>query len=176
MAEITKAGGAAERQFAKARPDLRRFYEEVEGGSGVSGLGGEHAYLWLLGLEPGDTTALVERVEEGFPYQVLESFIQNVDVTRERVANLVQIRPRTLDRRKAEGRLHPDESDRLLRVCRTFGRAIELFEWDVEAAKEWLSSSQRALGGSVPLRMAKTEIGAREVEALIGRLEHGVFS
>jgi uncharacterized protein (DUF2384 family) len=32
------------------------------------------------------------------------------------------------------------------------------------------------LGDVAPLEMAATETGAREVENLIGRLEHGVFS
>jgi putative toxin-antitoxin system antitoxin component (TIGR02293 family) len=123
-----------------------------------------------------DTPRLVERVEEGFSFRELEHLRQNMGLSRVEMAELVQIRPRTLDRRKKEGRLHPEESDRLLRASRVFGRAIALFEGDVEGALRWLSSSQRALGGAVPLEMARTEIGAREVEGLIGRLEHGVFS
>ena len=59
---------------------------------------------------------------------------------------------------------------------RVFGRALELFEGDSQAAERWLSSPRAALGGATPLELAKTEAGAREVEALIGRLEHGVFS
>ena len=35
---------------------------------------------------------------------------------------------------------------------------------------------QRALGGAIPLDIAKTEVGAREVEQIIGRLEQGVFT
>jgi putative toxin-antitoxin system antitoxin component (TIGR02293 family) len=152
--------------------DLSRFWEEIESG----GWGSGHPYLLLLGLDPVDTPRLVERVEEGFSFGELERLRENVGLSREDIAELVQIRPRTLDRRKKEGRLHPEESDRLLRASRVFGGAIALFERDVEGALRWLSSSQRALGGAVPLEMARTEIGAREVEALIGRLEHGVFS
>jgi uncharacterized protein (DUF2384 family) len=37
-------------------------------------------------------------------------------------------------------------------------------------------SPQRALGGAVPVDIAKTEVGAREIENIIGRLEHGVFT
>ena len=57
-----------------------------------------------------------------------------------------------------------------------FGRALELFEGDARVAERWLSSPKRALGGAVPYELAKTEAGVREVEGLIGRLEHGVFS
>ena len=59
---------------------------------------------------------------------------------------------------------------------RVFDRALELFEGDSRAAERWLSSPKAALGGAVPSELAKTEAGAREVEALIGRIEHGVFS
>jgi putative toxin-antitoxin system antitoxin component (TIGR02293 family) len=50
-----------------------------------------------------------------------------------------------------------------------------LFEGDRDAAADWLTRPQPALGGAVPLELAKTGLGTREVEALIGRLEHGVF-
>jgi putative toxin-antitoxin system antitoxin component (TIGR02293 family) len=136
----------------------------------------DHPYVRLLGLEPLDTARLVERVREGFAVRELDLLRKNVGLSRDEMADLVQIKPRTLDRRRKKGRLQPEESDRLLRVSRVFGRAIALFEGDVEAAREWLSSSQSALGGAVPLEMAKTDIGAREVESLIGRLEQGVFS
>jgi len=152
--------------------DLSRFWGEIES----EGWGAEHPYLLLLGLDPMDTPRLVERVEEGFSFGELEHLRENMDLSREEMAELVQIRPRTLDRRKKEGRLHPEESDRLLRASRVFGRAIALFEGDVEGALGWLSTPQRALGGAVPFEMARTEIGAGEVEGLIGRLEHGVFS
>lgn len=151
---------------------MPRFYEAVEGGTG----GGDNPYVILLGFEPMDSAGLVRRVEEGFSYAALERLKSNLGLSRDAVADLVQIRPRTLDRRKEKGRLEPGESDRLLRISRVFGQSIGLFEGDVEAAKRWLHSPQRALGGAVPLDMAKTEVGAREVEELIGRLEHGVFS
>jgi putative toxin-antitoxin system antitoxin component (TIGR02293 family) len=51
-----------------------------------------------------------------------------------------------------------------------------LFDGDRDAAKSWLAEPQRALGGHVPLAMAGTEVGAREVERVMGRLEHGVFT
>ncbi len=151
--------------------DLRRFRDRI----GVVDSGGNPAYMILLGFEPLDSAALVARVEEGFSYRTLERLRGNVGLSREALADLVQINPRTLDRRKG-GRLRTDESDRLLRAARVFGGAIALFEGDVDAARAWLSSPQGALGGAVPLEMARTEVGAREVESLVGRLEHGVFS
>jgi uncharacterized protein (DUF2384 family) len=39
-----------------------------------------------------------------------------------------------------------------------------------------LRSPQIGLGGAVPLAYAETELGAREVEDLLGRIEYGVYS
>jgi putative toxin-antitoxin system antitoxin component (TIGR02293 family) len=79
-------------------------------------------------------------------------------------------------RRRREGRLLPAESDRLLRAARVWGLALELFEGDADAARRWLAAPSRALGGKPPLEVARTEIGAREVEQLVGRLEHGAIT
>ena len=72
--------------------------------------------------------------------------------------------------------MQPDESDRLVRLARVFSRAIEMYVGNVDAAKDWLIRSNRVLGGASPFEMAKTDVGAREVENLITRIEHGVFS
>ena len=75
-----------------------------------------------------------------------------------------------------EGRLRPDESDRLVRAARVFSLAVGLFDGDLEAARSWLTHPLPALSGSTPWDYAATEIGAREVENLIGRLEYGIPS
>ena len=38
-----------------------------------------------------------------------------------------------------------------------------------------MTQPKRALGGLTPLRCCDTEIGAREVESLLGRIKHGFF-
>jgi putative toxin-antitoxin system antitoxin component (TIGR02293 family) len=130
----------------------------------------------LLGLETFDAPALLKTVEKGFLYRTFERFRRNICLPFEQVTELVAIPRRTLTRRKRQGRFLPDESDRLLRASRLFGKTLELFEGDREAATKWLTTAQPALGGTVPIDLAKTDVGAREVETLIGRLEHGVFS
>ncbi|HEY2931678.1 MAG TPA: antitoxin Xre/MbcA/ParS toxin-binding domain-containing protein [Acidobacteriota bacterium] len=137
---------------------------------------GANAYVVLLGLKTFDTPALLKIIQRGLSYGALERFQENVRLSHNEIIELIQIPARTLTRRKAQHRLQPDESDRLLRASRILGRALELFEGDVESARTWLSTPQTALGGASPLNIAKTELGSREVERLIGRLEHGVFS
>lgn len=92
------------------------------------------------------------------------------------LATMIGIPERTLARRKTAGRLAPGESERLLRIANLFERCVELFDGDVAAAVNWLTTPNQALHQEAPLTAARTEFGAREVEDLIGRLEHGVFS
>jgi putative toxin-antitoxin system antitoxin component (TIGR02293 family) len=92
------------------------------------------------------------------------------------LASVIGIPDRTLARRRAAGKLEPDESERLLRVANLFEKCVDLFEGDVKAAVNWLTSAKKALNGQTPLLYARTELGAREVEDLIGRLDHGIFS
>ena len=135
-----------------------------------------NSYALLLGLEVGQTPALLKRIKEGLGYNSWENFIRNTDLRKEDAISLVQISSRTLARRKGEGRLHPDESDRLIRAARIFELTSELFDGDIDSARKWLTAAQPALGGSTPIEYASTEVGAREVESLIGRLEHGIPS
>ena len=81
----------------------------------------------------------------------------------------------TLHRRMTTGRLDPAESDRVVRFARLMGKAVEVME-SPETARKWLSAPQVGLGGSIPLEYAETEVGAREVENLLGRIEYGVYS
>lgn len=130
----------------------------------------------LLGMEEVGTAELVQRVSEGFSYRVLENLRENVDLSTSEMADLVQINSRTLSRRKQEGRLHTDESDRVLRLSRVYGKALGLFDGDLVKARHWLSTPKVALGGESPLDYSRVDVGAQEVVDLIGRIEHGVPS
>lgn len=63
-----------------------------------------------------------------------------------------------------------------MRICMLFDRTLEMVGGDQETARAWFKHPKRALGGKTPLEFADTELGAREVEDLLGRLKHGVFS
>jgi putative toxin-antitoxin system antitoxin component (TIGR02293 family) len=166
---MASAASAAARAEALPR-DVGRFQ-----GFLARGAPGAHAYAVLLGLDTFDTPHLLRALKHGLPYRALERFQHNSGLPVDVVIDLVDVPRRTLARRKREGRLSPAESDRLLRASRIFARALSLFEGDREAAAEWLTTPQPALGGAVPVALAGTDLGAREVETLAGRLEHGIF-
>ena len=136
---------------------------------------GAHPYVYLLGLRSYRTPELLEKIGDGLSFAAFKRLQRHMGLPSQELARIVQIHERTLARRRQAGRLEPDESDRLVRVSRIFAMALQLHEGDYPAAREWLAGEQVGLGGSRPLDLAGSEVGAREVEALIGRLEHGVF-
>ena len=130
----------------------------------------------VLGVDVQRKTDLIGKVKAGFPFKHLVNLEKRSGLSRERIAQFMAIPLRTLTRRQREGHLNAAESDRLLRGARVFEMVVELFEGDVDQARNWLLASNSALGGANPLEFTSTEVGAREVESLIGRLEHGVFT
>ena len=159
------------RSGANAEPGWKRLVHLLE-----KGQRGANSYVVLLGLDTFDSPELLQAVERGLPYVSFEHLVANTSLRQDETLVLVDIPLRTLTRRKTEGRFHQDESDRLLRASRVFAHALRLFEGDRDAAKGWLSRPQKALGGLPPVSVARTEVGALEVERLIGRLDHGVFT
>jgi putative toxin-antitoxin system antitoxin component (TIGR02293 family) len=129
-----------------------------------------------LGLSASNSAELIQQVERGFSFKTLDTLESRSGLPGAALAGLVGIPERTLARRKSKGKFTPEESERLLRLGTVFEQAVELFEGDRAAALRWLTAPRKALEGKTPLAYARTELGAREVEDLIGRLEHGVVS
>ena len=118
---------------------------------------------------------LIEALRSGLPVQELEDLRTRLDVPMEALFPMIGISKATFHRRKAAGKLAPAESDRVVRFAWLMSRAVRVMESE-EDARRWLSSPQVGLGGAVPLVYAETEVGAREVEVLLGRIEYGVYS
>jgi len=130
----------------------------------------------MLGMPAQDTGEMIRRIDLGFGFNALLRFAKMSGLPMADIAEMLQIPPRTLARRRANGRLQAQESERLLRLAALFEKAVDLFEGDVAGARAWFTRPVRGLDYQQPLRYARTEVGAREVEELIARLEYGIFS
>lgn len=133
-------------------------------------------YIVLLGLDYFDLPSILKAIEKGFSWKTFERFVKNLGLPAEQVGDVIGIPRRTLARRKVEGRLKADESDRLLRLARVFGSALDLFHGNRNSAVLFLTDVNIALGGVAPIDFARTQLGAEEVENLVGRIQYGIFS
>lgn len=130
----------------------------------------------ILGINAPDNIALIGRIEKGLPFNAFVRLGKNTGISLDNLRIAVGIKQRTLTRRKQSNKLSSEESDRLVSVYRLLAQTLELFEGNKESARDWFTNPNRALGGRSPLEVSATETGTREVENLIGRLEHGVFT
>jgi putative toxin-antitoxin system antitoxin component (TIGR02293 family) len=128
-----------------------------------------------IGIRSKDTADLIKKVKRGLPVSVFDRLKEKLGVPEKSLAVTVNIANRTLTRRKKEGRLRTDESERVLRIARLYEKSLDVFE-DDHLARQWFKMPAKALGGKTPLEYADTEPGAQEVEDLLGRIEYGVFS
>ena len=118
---------------------------------------------------------LQAQVRTGLPYSALEAVASGFQIGMGDLITLLHVPARTLARRKRQKRLRADESDRLFRLGRIAALAEEVLG-NRERAIGWLHQPNRALGNAVPLRQLDTELGARQVEDLLLRIAHGVYS
>ena len=154
---------------AESTRDVTRYSQFLKAGEP-----GAHAYVVLLGLEYFDLPSVLKAIDKGFSWKAFERLAHNLGLPSDRVAEMVGIPRRTLARRKIEKRFNPDESDRLLRTARVFAKTLRLFDGNRDAAVEWLTTLEMALG-TEPATLMSSDVGAREVERVIGALEHGIF-
>lgn len=129
-----------------------------------------------LGVSHDSVMELIGKVEQGLDAQAFEQFSELSGVPRDELARSLKVSTRTLQRRKEAGKpLDSDTSERLVRLSQLYARAAEVIG-DDELAKQWMRTPRSLFEGKTPFEMATTELGAGEVEDLLLRTEHGVFS
>jgi putative toxin-antitoxin system antitoxin component (TIGR02293 family) len=106
---------------------------------------------------------------------VVEALMGNSGLTLKEISASLDLSPRSLQRRKHEGRLARYESDRLYRLARMLALA-DYFIGSRAKALDWMKRPNIVLGGAVPLDLIDTELGARQVENILGRIGYGGVS
>ena len=118
---------------------------------------------------------LLDAIRSGLPFASLEAIIEKLQLSISEAATVLGIPERTLARRKKEKKLLPNESDRVMRLARVYAHAIEVFETEDDATG-WFKDRVRALGGRRPLDLLDTDIGVQRVDAVLTRIQYGVYS
>lgn len=132
--------------------------------------------LKLLGgpraIAPTSRAARVGAGTVALRYRAVERLSEFLRTSPAAVMRLIAINDRTAQRRKEQGALTADESDRLARIARVTQRAIDAIG-NAEQARDWLRRPNRALRGVEPLELLGTDAGAELVSDELGRIEHG---
>jgi len=105
-------------------------------------------------------------------YRAVERLSEFLQASPPQLMRVIEINERTAQRRKEQGTLTSEESDRLARVARVTRRAVEAFG-DEAQALAWLRRANRTFGGSAPLDLLGSDGGAELVADELGRIEYG---
>lgn len=141
------------------------------------------AALRKLLFSPGahvgrDTSPIVlsDEIVKGLPKKTIERVKRALRLTDTEMATLLGMSSKSVSRlRKSRQQvLGLNASDRLYRLARVFSLATDVLE-DEEGARGWLRAEQPGLGDRVPLDLLVTEVGARQVEDLLGQIDYGVL-
>lgn len=129
----------------------------------------------ILGLGAAIQTVsqLESAVLAGLPKRSLERLSARLHRDR-RVASAYKFKvvPQATWKRRIK-RLSVDESERTERLARVLAHAEYVWD-DRDQAREWMSKPHRELTDRTPLDVARTELGARRVEALLDKLFYGL--
>ncbi len=172
-ARVPKAAAAAsgdiEKDLQALRDDLGRLAEQVR--DIVTGKGRRRArQTGELGSSDEVPLAPAMRANP----QVVEELARQ-GYSEDEVAELV-VPKRTLARRRAANELLTiEETDKALRLKRIAAQAERVFG-DSAKARRWLRKPKRSLRDETPLAYLASENGARMVEDMLGRIEHGIYA
>ena len=144
-------------------------------------LGGER----VLGASVKSNLDLARAIRRGLPAETavqLADLIQNVESLQGAVPLQAAVKDALNRLRAGNGeehdqpaRLTPEQSDSVVRTARTLAKAIDILG-DKKKAVRWLTMPNRALGGEIPITLLDTSAGAHEIEAVLDRVEYGVYS
>ncbi|MEE8189734.1 MAG: antitoxin Xre/MbcA/ParS toxin-binding domain-containing protein [Kiloniellales bacterium] len=120
-----------------------------------------------------DRLALIESIRSGLPFQMVAKAIKPLDMTIKDLAAFGVIPMRTLTHCKKSGKFTHMQSDRVARFLRVWLKACDTFGSPAKARK-WMERPTRPLEAKPPSALLDTEEGARLVEDLLFRIDHGL--
>lgn len=132
----------------------------------------------LLGLKgrtdrPTSPLEIIERIERGLPIAALDRVSHFVAPSDANFKYLIISRATFARRKKQHEKLSADESDRVVRLAKVWGIARDVWGSD-EEARAFLFRPHMMLEGRRPVDLVlATDMGARLVEDILGRLKYG---
>lgn len=117
-----------------------------------------------VGIRARDVQQTIALLRKGLPTFYFEKLHRKMGISNSELARITQIALSTLQRRNKQGHFKTGESERLLRIGILFDKAVDVLG-DVEAARAWIKTPVKALGGETPprlLRYRTRSTGGRE--------------
>jgi putative toxin-antitoxin system antitoxin component (TIGR02293 family) len=121
-----------------------------------------------------DPAAMRVLVKEGLEIEWFDDLARRFGASGAVFSTIVGIDPRTLTRRRREGKLTPRESNALYHLAVLYEHALDVLG-DPDTVRNWFNTPEPDFSEMIPLALLDSAPGMKEVDHLLGRIEHGVF-
>ena len=111
----------------------------------------------------------------GVPKSAIVSVAKYLGLTMKDMADLVNLSPKTLERKKPTDLLSESVSSQAIEIAATLAHGIQVFD-TLEKFNHWVFKENRALKGKRPINIMNTATGLKMINALLTRIEEGVYS
>jgi len=137
------------------------------------------ALMGVASLPPFNTVENVSDfitcIREGVPKKALDNLIEVTGINATEMAGIIRTSDRTLRRYLPKQKLNPEQSERVIELAKVYSRGEEVFG-TLDAFREWMNGSVRALGDKKPKEFLDTSMGIEMLMDELGRIEHGIFA
>ncbi|MEJ2219865.1 MAG: hypothetical protein P8X80_03520 [Desulfobacterales bacterium] len=103
-------------------------------------------HVQAIDIKSKNINDMIQKVQKGLPVRSFEKLGKKLGVSDTLLSRILNIPMRTLTRRKHQGRLNAEESEKVLRIAKLYDKALDVFE-DEGATEKWLNEPARGLGG-----------------------------
>jgi len=118
---------------------------------------------------------LIELSEKGVTKGSLLRLADHLGLSAARVAQLLPVTERTIQRYSRTQRFNCFVSEHILQLAEVAARGGEVFG-DRDRLLSWLNHPSRALSGRTPVSLLSSRFGAQMVLDELGRIERGVMA
>ncbi len=118
---------------------------------------------------------VIEMSKQGVTKKVLISFADCFGFTPDRLAYMLPITLRTIQRYKSTQKFNPIISEHIIRLARLMIKGMEVFESRANFLR-WFNTPNSALGGNLPSDLVSLQTGTQLVMDELIRIDHGVFA
>lgn len=127
----------------------------------------------VLGLKKITTDLdLVMAIEKGFPVSTIDKAVKVIAPQEPSIAFKIIPRATLARYKRSQQTLSVEQSDHVARLARVWTVAYSVWKSE-KATRRFLFEPHQLLGGKRPIDMARTAVGAKMVEDILGRLQYG---
>ncbi len=118
---------------------------------------------------------LIHITRKGLPKSVVYSVCDVLNISMDRLSDLLHVSHRTLQRKADDDLLTVSNSEQLFEIAEVVSEGIEVFE-TLDNFRKWLHSTPYIFNGQKPLDFLDTRFGIQYVKNMMGRIAHGIPS